>query len=189
VSGVMSMISPRLRRGASLLIFVSCGPLQGSDRLDGLVNRSPFQPDKPTGGAVAAPTTSQVEFGGYLVEGGRPVVSLTDLANGRSFWVGLKDTTAPYFIETLDRNLPAVTLRMGDRLLTLPLRKPSADAGSGNVIASIPTPAAMATVLDPGSSNNRQEAGKTVSEDGVAPPTNRIPRQTLRIPKRVDDPN
>lgn len=183
------MLCPKHLRGVSLLLLAACGSLQAADRLDGLVKRSPFQPDKPTGSGVAAPVTSQVEFGGYLVEGGRPVVSLTDIANGRSFWVGLKDPAAPYFVETLDRNTPSVTLRMGDRSLTLPLRKPSADVGSGTATATTPAPAAMAIVFDPGASSDRQEAAKPDSDDGVAPPANRIPRQSLRIPKRADDPN
>lgn len=184
----------RLKNALACITFALFAPFCSaapSDPLDSLIKRPLFQPDKSA--ASAATTTaapSRIEFGGFLVQGGKPEISLTDLTTGRGYFVALRDPKAPYFVETLDQDTPTVTLRLKGQTITLKLRQSTGEApGTAAQPATTPT---QAVVNDPATGKNPAdptEAGKPKTENAGSPSEpNRIPRQTLKIPPRVDDP-
>jgi hypothetical protein len=156
--------------------------------LDSLIKRPLFQPDKTASVSAATASPSRIEFGGFLILAGKPEISLTDLTTGQGYFVGLRDPKAPYFVETLDQNTPAITLRLNGQAVTLRLRQATGDTAA---TAPGPTTPAQAVINDSGApatpavtSENRKQSPETSARPDEP---FRIPRQELRIPPRADD--
>lgn len=120
--------------------------------LDNLVNNSPF------GSTAAAPGTtgpSQLEFRGMFVDRGEQFFSFYDPASRTSQWVSMKDTGAPYTVQSYDSATQTVKVLFRNQPFTLTLKRaqvvvqalpaPQSPAGgSPGVVAGAPVPAVVA---------------------------------------------
>lgn len=175
---------------ALLLLSPVAASAAAADPLDSLIKRPLFQPDKTASVAAASVATpGRIEFGGFLVLAGKPEISLTDLTTGQAYFVGLRDTKAPFFIEALDQNTPTVTLRLNGQSVTLRLRQSTGDSAATTPPA---TTAPTQAIINDSGAPAEPVVTSEIKKTPVETPTQsgepfRIPRQELRIPPRADD--
>ena len=161
--------------------------IHAGDALDSLVGKSPFFPAGYVPGKSEkkeSTTKGRLEFGGYMEIEGHLEVSILDTATGTFAWVALKDSTAPYFVESFDRTLLAISIRQDGLSLKLPLRAVPAELASPSQLQTVNPLAAQPVVVDPRANPTPTPAspmGTASSEGG------RIPRQTLRVQPRADN--
>ena len=177
-----------------LFLCVLCAPLtfaKDTSGIDTLTKRSPFIPSGYVSGAATKQNNRpnvRLEFGGYTETDGRTEVSISNTTTGESIWVSLRDKSAPYYVESFDTVGMSIAIKLDGAMVRLPLRTTSPELQNND---SAPTTAANSVqpvILDPGAKpEGKASEDKTQDTPGTSVP-NRIPRQTLKIPKRVDDP-
>jgi hypothetical protein len=112
-------------RCLSLVVLLGAGALAGAadpagSSLDSLVKNSPF------GTAASAATggeTAQLEFRGVMVEKGEQFFSFFDASSRTSQWVGLKESGAPFQVQSYDSGTQTVKLVYRSQPFTLTLKR------------------------------------------------------------------
>jgi len=112
-----------------------------------LIENSPFIPydyKGPTGGFPVGPsTTGPIQLRGIFALGEQIKFSIYNSTTQKAEWVGLKDPTAPYYVEDYNPVTNTISLNVRGQRQTLALSKPSDEplAIKSNIstISSAPT--------------------------------------------------
>lgn len=178
-----------------LFFCALCAPssfAKDSSDIDALTKRSPFIPAGYVSGAAAKQNSRaniRLEFGGYAETDGRTEVSVSNTTTGESIWVPLRDKNAPYYVESFDAVGMSIAIKLDGAIVRLPLRTTSPELQSNDSTPASQGSSLQPVILDPGSKSEDKLSDDKKQEMPATSEPNRIPRQTLRIPKRVDDPS
>jgi hypothetical protein len=97
-------------------------PGSGSDKINGLLNNSPFGASRSN--AVAGQGTGDpYEFRSVLEENGSKLFSIYDTATHRSVWVEMNDAVNGFSVKGYDAAHDTVTLEFHEKSLTLPIKR------------------------------------------------------------------
>jgi hypothetical protein len=98
------------------------------DKLNSLLNNSPFGSSKAGGQVVGTGADQPLEFRAVLEEGGNKLYSIYDPATHRSTWVGLNDPANGFSVKTYDAGHENITVDYQGKTLTLAIKRAPAVA-------------------------------------------------------------
>lgn len=115
--------------------------------LDNLVKNSPFGSTASAG--AAGQENAQLEFRGVMVDKGEQFFSFFEPSSRQSQWVGLKETGAPYSVQSYDSATQTVKVLYRNQTLSLTLKRaqiivqaaPPLPPPGGPVVMAGPAPA------------------------------------------------
>jgi hypothetical protein len=110
------------------------------------VPASPFQRPKPASAAApSAPANPTFEFNGVVTIGTSKLICITKLAEKRSHWIKMGESTEGITVLRFDADSKSVTIRHEGQDISLSLKQPTYDpnalASYQPVIPTAPTPA------------------------------------------------
>ena len=130
--------------GLALLLALPAAVAPAQD----LPGASPFVPAADRNGVPAGDTRYQL--GGIINNGGKLMASITRLSNKQSYWIAVGETVGEITVLRCDPDKDQATIRAGSEQLTLTLRHPVVQAGTGIgttavATADVPRPDAAPT--------------------------------------------
>jgi hypothetical protein len=141
--------------------------------LQTLVDRSPFG-QAPRADITVAPEQSQLEFRGYVREGGALRFSVFDLSANRGYWIAEGESDQPISVRAFDAAASSLQVDHQGRPITLTLKQSSIQSSAPGV-TNVPMPRGM----DP---NNLTDSDSARRMEAVAAEVRR--RRALRAGQR-----
>ncbi len=133
-----------IRRGVYLIALLGLGltPARPAEpapgQFDNLIKSSPFG-QAPAGAAQAGNGSTPLEFRGVFQEKGDYFFSVHETSTRAGQWVGLKEASQPYVVESYDSEKGSIQVKYHGQTMTLSLKAAQVIVQAPPAISPLPT--------------------------------------------------